>query len=295
MAIRRLVVILLALSLLGLTALLLPRHGVSKTHAPTFAAIASAEAMGPSADLILTVLYDNNAYKEGLQTRWGFGCLVRGTDKTILFDVGGDSSVLLSNMKKLGIDPQIVDAVVLSHIHVDHIGGLDGFLRANSHVTVYLPQSLPDSVNRKVEAAGARWVEVDKPLRICPSVYSTGELGSWIKEQSLLIKTSKGLVVITGCAHPGIVNIVRSAREMLGHRVYLALGGYHLCWKNAWSIRPIVKAMKHEGVVKVAPCHCSGDGARDLFEGVYHEDFIPVGVGNTVMIENAFASWGQAK
>jgi len=275
MTIRRLVVILLALSLLGLTVVLLPRDGVSRTHAPKFAAIASAQPMAPSADLILTVLYDNNAYKESLQTRWGFSCLVRGTEKTILFDVGGDSSVLLSNMRKLGIHPRIVDAVVLSHIHADHIAGLDGFLKMNSDVTVYLPQSLPDSVNRAVRSAGARWVEVGKPVRICPNLYSTGELGNWIKEQSLLIKTSKGLVVITGCAHPG---------------VYLALGGFHLCWKNPWSIRPIVNGLKAENVTKVAPCHCSGDRARDLFQEAYGEDFILVGVGKTVTIENAFGA-----
>ena len=287
---HRLVVILLGLCLVGLAAVLLARYGTPTPTSPALGITASADPTGSDPDLTLTVLHDNNEYKEGLQTRWGFSCLVRGPKKTILFDVGGDSSVLLSNMEKLGIEPQIVDAVVLSHIHADHIGGLEGFLNANSDVTVYLPQSLPDSVKRTVKAAGAGLVEVSESLRLCPNVYSTGELGDWIKEQSLLMKTSKGLVVITGCAHPGIVNIIKKAKQLLGQHVHLALGGFHLCWKNAWSIRPIVNGMKDEGVTKVAPCHCSGDSARDLFKDAYHEDFILVGAGRTVTLENAFAA-----
>jgi 7,8-dihydropterin-6-yl-methyl-4-(beta-D-ribofuranosyl)aminobenzene 5'-phosphate synthase len=95
-----------------------------------------------------------------------------------------------------------------------------------------MPRSLPQSVKDPVRIAGARLADVHKPIRICEDVYSTGELGTFIKEESLIIKTSKGLVVITGCAHPGIVNIVKRAKEMLKSDVYLVLGGFHLCWMS---------------------------------------------------------------
>ncbi|MBW2038479.1 MAG: MBL fold metallo-hydrolase [Deltaproteobacteria bacterium] len=239
-------------------------------------------------DLDLTIVYDNNPYNEELETRWGFSCLVEGLEKIILFDVGGEGSVLLKNMEKLKIDPKTVNVIVLSHIHYDHIGGLSHFLKKNPHVTVYMPRSLPQSVKDKVRLVGAQLVEVHKPIKICKDVYSTGELGTFIKEESLIIKTSKGLVVITGCAHPGVANIVKKAKEMLRSDVYLVLGGFHLCWMNLSQVKRIVNRVKKEGVKKVAPCHCSGDLARKQFKKAYGNDFILVGAGKKTKIKDAF-------
>ena len=239
-------------------------------------------------DLDLTIVYDNNLYNEKLETRWGFSCLVEGLEKTILFDVGGDGSVLLRNMEKLKIAPREIDVVILSHIHYDHIGGLSDFLRKNPLVTVYMPSSLPRSVKDKVKNAGAKLIEVRRPTEICKNAYSTGELGTWIKEESLIMKTSKGLVIITGCAHSGVVNIVKKAKEMLKSRVYLVLGGFHLCWMNTWQIKGIVNGIEKEKVEKVAPCHCSGDLARKLFKKAYGKDFILVGCGKKIKIKDAF-------
>ena len=151
-----------------------------------------------------------------------------------------------------------------------------------------MPQSLPQSVKRTVRLAGARLADVHKPIKICKDVYSTGELGTFIKEESLIIRTSKGLVVITGCAHPGIVNIVKRAKEMLKSDVYLVLGGFHLCWMNLSQVKRIINGVKNEGAKKVAPCHCSGDLARKQFEKAYGKDFILVGAGKTITIKDAF-------
>ncbi len=248
----------------------------------------AAEPNSDSNDLTLTIIYDNNPYEKNLETRWGFSCYVKGTKKTILFDVGGESSVLLANMRKLGIDPKTVDVIMLSHVHYDHIGGLSDFLRVNPELTVYMPRSLPRSVKNIVEKAGAKLVEVHKPIKICEDVYSTGQLGIFIKEQSLIIKTSKGLVVITGCAHPGIANIVKKAKEMLKSDVYLALGGFHLCWMSSWQIKGIVNGLKEQKVKRVAPCHCSGDLARKHFEKTYGKDFVLSGAGKKITIKDAF-------
>jgi 7,8-dihydropterin-6-yl-methyl-4-(beta-D-ribofuranosyl)aminobenzene 5'-phosphate synthase len=236
--------------------------------------------------ITITVVYDNNEYDKRLETAWGFSCLVQGLEKTILFDTGGDGSMLISNMRKLGIDPHVVDVVIISHIHYDHVGGLPGFLKANHNVSVYLPEYLPKSIKDTVRESGAHLIEVSVPVKICRNVYSTGELGTWIKEQSMVIETTKGLIVITGCAHPGIVNIIREAKMLYKKRVYLAMGGFHLCWLNPLQIKGIVNGVKLEGVEVVAPCHCSGDTARRLFEKSYGEDFIPLGVGKVLELEN---------
>ena len=245
-------------------------------------------AAADEGDLRLTIVYDNNPYNEQLETRWGFSCLVEGTEKTILFDVGGEGSILLGNMHKLKIDPRVIDVIVLSHIHYDHIGGLSKFLEKNNNVTVYMPESFPQNVKDIVKQAGANLIEVHKPLAICKNVYSTGELGSWIKEESLIIKTHNGMVIITGCAHPGVVNIVRKAKDMLQDRVLLVLGGFHLCWMNGWQIKGIVNGVKKEGVEKVAPCHCSGDLARKGFQQAYEKNFILAGAGKIIELKDAF-------
>ncbi len=240
-------------------------------------------------DLKLTILYDNNPHTKGLEIRWGFSCLVQGPEQTIIFDVGGEGSVLLGNMAKLGVDPQVVDVIVLSHVHHDHIGGLSDFLRRNSEVKVYMPKSLPQSVKQGVSTAGAELIEVDQSLRICPNVYSTGELGGALKEQSLVVKTSRGPVVVTGCAHPGVVTIVKRAKQMVGRDVHLVVGGFHLSQSSASQINRVIRGLQTQGVEKAAPCHCSGDLARQLFRQAYGENFILVGVGKTISIAGAFA------
>ncbi len=230
----------------------------------------------------ITVTFDNNQYKDGLKTSWGFSCLIKGAEKTILFDTGGDDSILLENMKKLEIDSEKIDLIVLSHIHGDHIGGLDGFLKTNPKVYVYLPKSFPTSLKRNIEKYGTKVVDVQKPMEICKGIYSTGELGTWIIEQSLIIHTNKGMVVITGCAHPGIVKIVEKAKNIIKDKVLLVMGGFHLGNKSSKQIETIISSLKNMEVKYAGPCHCSGDNARKLFEKEYQKNYINIGVGKVI-------------
>jgi len=237
------------------------------------------DAAGQSREIVLPVVYDNNPFDERVETAWGFGCVIQGLSRTILFDTGGNGDLLLSNMRKLGIEPELIDAVVISHAHHDHCGGLEAFLRQNHDVTVYLPQSLDRGLKKAVRNSGAELVDVRERIELYEGAYSTGELGSRIREQSLVIKTAAGPVLLTGCAHPGIVTIVREAQKQLGEQVYMALGGFHLSGASAGEVRQIVNEMKAAGVQAVGPCHCSGDVARSIFEEAYGESFFPVGVG----------------
>lgn len=271
---------LLICALVSLGLFPMPAEGMDRTIMQNEPEKSSMVAMK---NLRLTVLYDNNPFRKGLATNWGFSCLIEGVGKTILFDTGGDGAILLANMKKLGIDPGTIDIVVLSHIHDDHIGGLERFLAMNRTVTVYLPQSFPVKLKDKLKGSGIEIREVHGPTMICENVYSTGELGTWTKEQSLIVQTERGIIVITGCAHPGIVEIIKEAKNLIhDDEVLLTMGGFHLLNKSWKELKKVVSTFKHLRVKYVGPCHCSGELARQIFEEEYREYFINVGVGKGI-------------
>jgi len=278
-----LVILIVALgTILGLT--IFPRHKKGKKGQ-----IVQAEENTPTTaakDLSIIISYDNNPYKKRLTTAWGFSCVIRGTENTILFDTGGDGSILLTNLEKLGINLKEIDLVVLSHIHGDHVGGLSSFLEKNPEVVVYLPKSFPRGFKDGVMEYGAKVVEVQESLKICEGVYSTGELGTWIKEQSLIIHMEKGLIVITGCAHPGIVKIVNKVKDLVKGDVLLVMGGFHLGGESKGEIEKIVSSFRKLEVSYVGPCHCSGDAARQLFKEEYSENFVNIGVGRVVTMDD---------
>ena len=173
----------------------------------------------------ITILYDNNAHPE-FKSGWGFSCLVDGSQR-ILFDTGDDGKKLIYNFEKANIDPKSVNKVVLSHNHWDHVDGLRGFRKFNSRAEVVHPD------------------DFSEPTEISPGIYTTGEIGVLPKEQSLVVKTEKGNIVITGCAHPGLDRILRTARKL--GPIYGVLGGFHGFSKFA----------ELEGIQLIAPCHCT--------------------------------------
>ncbi len=233
---------------------------------------------------VLTILYDNYQFNEDLNTNWGFSCLIEGLDKTILFDTGNDDGLLLSNMSILKKYPNDVDIVVLSHIHADHTGGLRSFLEKNPDVKVYLPASFPDGFKKEVKASCAKMIEVTEPIEIIKGVFSTGEMGTAIIEQSLIIETSKGNIVMTGCAHPGITGIVEKSREISDKKILLVMGGFHLLRTGISEVKRIAEEFLSSGIVYAAPTHCSGDGTIEEFKDVFGEHFLKLGAGRIVDI-----------
>lgn len=232
----------------------------------------------------LTVLYDNNRHDPRLTTQWGFACLVEYGEHALLFDTGGDGPTLLGNMDILDIDVGNIQAVVLSHEHGDHIGGLGGLLQVHHDLTVYLPQAFSTSVRAQAEAAGANVVEITEPLEIMPGIHSTGQVSGTLIEQALVVESPRGLVVITGCAHPGIIRMVQAATQVAQDNLYLAIGGFHLGGSSQAAISDIIAAFERMGVQHVAPTHCSGDTARGLFAQAYGDRYVDAGVGWTMTI-----------
>ncbi|MFC1477223.1 MBL fold metallo-hydrolase [candidate division KSB1 bacterium] len=244
---------------------------------------AAAQSDNP---VTVTIIYDNTVFKEGLQADWGFSCLIEGMEKTILFDTGTQSDILLGNMAKLSIDPKNINDIVISHAHYDHTGGLAAILERNSNVTVWLPVSFPRDIFNIVEKAGAKVVRVKEPVEVCKDVFLTGEIDGGIIEQALILETGSGSVLITGCAHPGIVDIVKKAEELRKRDLFFVFGGFHLTQTPEGNVREIVKAFQDLGVKYAGATHCTGEQAIGMFRLAYGDHFVQLGAGRILSISS---------
>jgi 7,8-dihydropterin-6-yl-methyl-4-(beta-D-ribofuranosyl)aminobenzene 5'-phosphate synthase len=234
----------------------------------------------------LKVVCDNRIYDKRMDICWGFSCLV---DKGLLFDTGESEKVLLGNMQKLNISPKEISTVVISHDHYDHTGGLAGLLRENHKIRVYGLSSFSSSFKKKVKSSGAELIEENRFTQIISNIYLTGEMptyygGNPLSEQSLIIKSKPGLVIITGCSHPGIIKIVERIKENLSGSIYLVMGGFHLMDKDERIVEMIVKRFRELGVSKAGPTHCTGEEAIKMFKKEYKENFVEVGAGKMIEI-----------
>jgi 7,8-dihydropterin-6-yl-methyl-4-(beta-D-ribofuranosyl)aminobenzene 5'-phosphate synthase len=186
----------------------------------------------------ITVVYDNEVRMVGLRESHGFSALIEDAGMPpILFDTGGDGPTLLHNMKELDIDPQDIRVIVISHAHGDHTGGLSQILSINKVAGLYLPHSF------KRAFPGRKVVAVKDPVQIRENIFSTGELEGI--EQSLVLKTDKGIFVLTGCAHPGMDRILAAAAKF--GNLYGIAGGFH----GFYDFEVL------NDLLLICPCHCT--------------------------------------
>ena len=210
----------------------------------------------------VTIVYDNEAYRKELEADWGFSCLVEAENTPkILFDTGTNGAILLSNMEKLNIDPGSIDEVFISHAHHDHTGGLPAFLKVNKTAKIYVPPSFTGPAGREV-------ITIRGPTRIHENIFSTGELDNI--EQSMAVKTEKGLVLIMGCSHPKMEHILGAASKF--GKVYASIGGLH-------GFREFDLFRDFE---LICPTHCTQfkSGIRSL----YPEKCVDGGAGKVIQL-----------
>ena len=228
-------------------------------------------------------MYDNTTEDPRLAVEWGFSALVEFKGHTVLFDTGLDGPSLLGNMEVLGVNPEVIEAVVLSHEHGDHTGGLQDLLATGIQPEIYIPAAMANMVTQE-QREQYTIIEVLDPVEILPGMFSTGEFSGSVPEQGLVVETPAGIVVITGCAHPGIVRMVQRASEIVNSEIALVIGGFHLSGYNPGYIDTIIADFRSMGVKQVAPTHCTGEQQIAQIAEAYGEDYIPGGAGRVIVI-----------
>ncbi|MCK5464053.1 MAG: MBL fold metallo-hydrolase, partial [Bacteroidales bacterium] len=156
------------------------------------------------------------------------------------------------------------------------------FLESKTGIDVFMPRSFPQEYKKGIENQGAYAVLVSDAKKITDNVWSTGEMGSEIIEQSLVIQTPLGLIIITGCAHPGIENIVAKAIEIKDEKILLVMGGFHLLRTGTDAVELIARDFKDKHIQYAAPTHCSGDETIKVFQEVFGEQYLKLGTGKVI-------------
>jgi 7,8-dihydropterin-6-yl-methyl-4-(beta-D-ribofuranosyl)aminobenzene 5'-phosphate synthase len=285
--------------------------------------IAAAEPTGQ-----ITIVYDAFGSDAAMKKDWGFSALVEISGKRILFDTGNDADIFAANIKAKNIDLTSIDFVVLSHRHSDHMAGLNHVLSVNPTVKIYAPRegfgiygsSLPSSFYRKDESLppemryydgkppevmkfgtawqGANIEPIDKTTEIAPGItlialVSDAPGTKELKELSLAVNTADGLVLVVGCAHSGIENILEAAKA-INPRIRLITGGFHLVAASDEVIAKAVAAFKDTFKVEnIAPGHCTGEPTFAALKRAYGDRYLYAGVGTTLPLGPGMGSVGR--
>ncbi|MBD3191384.1 MAG: MBL fold metallo-hydrolase [Candidatus Heimdallarchaeota archaeon] len=196
----------------------------------------------------LSIIYDNVASK-GFISGWGFATLIEKNGQRILFDTGWDGIALLKNLEQANIDPKTIEFIAISHRHWDHAGGLSTLLYETKRPMVFVPSSFSSKLKAEITKLGElRELTGREGTEIIPGIRTTPELETsdqTLTELALLIETTKGLVILTGCAHPGLEAFIKYGKKQ--GELYGVIGGFHGFDK--------LHLLKEYGLI--IPCHCT--------------------------------------
>ena len=252
----------------------------------------------------ITVISDNIP-ADGIRGEWGLSMMVQHDGKRILIDAGA-SDLFAENLKKLGFDIKETDHGVLSHAHYDHSNGIPAFFAENSKAKFYFRETaaencyfkkffitkyigIPNGIDKRFHD---RIVYVSGDYRLCDGVYliphKTAGLGAvgkremmyrrtpagWIPddfshEQSVVIETEKGLVIINSCSHGGAVNIINEVKASFpDKKIYGLIGGFHLFNKSRREIENVAREIRKTGIGYVCTGHCTKDRAYKIMKKI---------------------------
>ena len=263
----------------------------------------------------ITVLYDAFGKDATMTKDWGYAALVEINGKRILFDTGNDPAIFAKNVKAKGVDLTKLDFVVLSHRHTDHVSGVPYLLSANPKIKIYAPADglggtfgydVPSKFYRKDEALptemryyggappeiikfgtvfpGANIQLIDKTTELVPGITVIALVSDVpgtkeLKELSLAINTPDGIVLVVGCSHPGIENIVAEAAK-INPRIHFIAGGFHLAVAQDAAIEKVATILHDTYKVDyIAPGHCTGEPTFAALQKSFGDHYLYAGLG----------------
>ena len=266
-----------------------------------------------------TILYDAFGNSKNLEKDSGFSVLIEYSGKKILFDTGNNSKIFADNVKAMGVDLKDLDFVVISHRHGDHTSGLNYLLKVNPKVKIYVPaelfgafgSTLPKGFYKTVDtlpasmryfdgeeppafSSGSPWPEgnfvpVESTLEVAPGMSLIPTISNVkgtleLRELTLAIDTPLGRVLVVGCSHPGVEEILSAASPVNSH-VHMLLGGLHLVKTPDSEIDRLANALHDKWAIdRIAPGHCTGEPAFAKLKQVFGTSYIYAGLGSRVEI-----------
>ncbi|MHA2288263.1 MAG: MBL fold metallo-hydrolase [Promethearchaeota archaeon] len=218
----------------------------------------------------INILFNHGESLEGFVSSYGFAALVYNaeTGNYILFDTGSDGIILLNNLNQLDIDVADISKVVISHNHPEHTKGLETVYKKNSTIEVYVPQENYVTYKRKYPLS--KVYGVSEITEIEKNVYSTGQLGNYLKEQAMLLKTpnERGILLV-GCCHPGLKEILNVFSNRV--KIEAIIGGLH----NTRVFSPL------DSLKFIGACHCTN--YNDILRVKYPEKYHEIKVGKDIL------------
>jgi len=237
----------------------------------------------------LKMIYNNTGESPGLQAAWGLSVWIEQDGEVTLMDTGGDAAILMENLRNARLDPAKISTLVITHDHWDHKNGLKGLVGNPAfHAEIFVPEKVSKAY--ETEYPTARFRGISNPEEIAPGIWSTGSIetmynGNPLYEQSLVLVRSNMLFLLTGCSHPGISHIVQRVIELFpGKTLALVAGGFHMGSHKEEEVRLISADLRQQGVLKIAPSHCTGGEAISLFRKEWNYDFTEFNLGDELVI-----------
>ena len=267
----------------------------------------------------ITTLIENTTSGPLFSAEHGLSFWIEYGNRHILFDTG-QSDLLIQNAKALHIDLAQADAIILSHGHYDHTGGLATVLNIAPEARIYLhpaaiepkysrsrqeayPIGMPDPARKALRNRKIIWTE--SPTHVCDGMGITGQVprvnsfedvgelffldedcqepDPLLEDQALFIESPMGLIVVFGCAHAGVVNTLQRISDLNRTKlVYAVMGGMHLMNADSDRIEKTIAALREYNLQKIGPAHCTGENVIERMRSAFPKQYFECSVGKRV-------------